>query len=283
MATRKKHTPEQVVRKLATADRMLNEGKDVADVCRELQVSEQTYYQWRNQFGGMNARRPSAPTASWTTPATSSARTPRKPDGFSGASGSGEAPRPAYCTEPRLIMVAALTGLRLGELAALRDEDLDLDAPALTVRRSGYRETERLKTKTRASVRRVPLTQTAARLLREQLLARPPSPSPWVFPAEDGGQWKKRSLERRFARAARRAGLPEAHFHDLRHTHVSLAAAAGVGPGEIAAMVGHDDGGVLVMRRYRHLFPDALERSAAQLEAYLAPAADRARRRVSAD
>lgn len=55
MATRKKHTPEQVVRKLATADRMLNEGKDVADVCRELQVSEQTYYRWRNQFGGMKA------------------------------------------------------------------------------------------------------------------------------------------------------------------------------------------------------------------------------------
>ncbi len=34
---------------------MLNEGKGVADVCRELQVSEQTYYRWRNQFGGMNA------------------------------------------------------------------------------------------------------------------------------------------------------------------------------------------------------------------------------------
>jgi putative transposase len=55
MATRKKHTPEQVVRKLATADRMLGEGKDVADVCRELQVSEQTYYRWRNQFGGLKA------------------------------------------------------------------------------------------------------------------------------------------------------------------------------------------------------------------------------------
>lgn len=55
MATRKKHTPEQVVRKLATADRMLNEGKDVADVCRGLQVSEQTYHRWRNQFGGMKA------------------------------------------------------------------------------------------------------------------------------------------------------------------------------------------------------------------------------------
>ena len=43
------------MRRLATADRMLNEGKDVADVCRELQVSEQTYYRWRSQFGGMNA------------------------------------------------------------------------------------------------------------------------------------------------------------------------------------------------------------------------------------
>ena len=38
------------MRKLATADRTLNGGKDVADVCR---VSEQTYYRWRNQFGGM--------------------------------------------------------------------------------------------------------------------------------------------------------------------------------------------------------------------------------------
>jgi transposase-like protein len=55
MATRKRHTPEQVVRKLATADRMLGEGKDVADICRELQVSEQTYYRWRNQFGGLKA------------------------------------------------------------------------------------------------------------------------------------------------------------------------------------------------------------------------------------
>ena len=55
MTTRKRHTPEQVVRKLTQADRLLGEGKDVADVCRELQVSEQTYYRWRNQFGGLKA------------------------------------------------------------------------------------------------------------------------------------------------------------------------------------------------------------------------------------
>lgn len=55
MTTRRRHTPEQVVRKLAQADQMLGEGRDVADVCRQLQVSEQTYYRWRNQFGGLKA------------------------------------------------------------------------------------------------------------------------------------------------------------------------------------------------------------------------------------
>ncbi len=51
MSTRKRHTPEQVVRKLTEADRLLAEGKDVADVCRALQVSEATYHRWRNQCG----------------------------------------------------------------------------------------------------------------------------------------------------------------------------------------------------------------------------------------
>lgn len=55
MTTRRKHTPEQVVRKLQDADRMLAQGTDVAGVCRELGVSEQTYYRWRNQFGGLKA------------------------------------------------------------------------------------------------------------------------------------------------------------------------------------------------------------------------------------
>jgi hypothetical protein len=50
MATRKQHAPEQVVRKLTTADRPLSEGKDVVAVCRW--VSEQTCRRWRNQVGG---------------------------------------------------------------------------------------------------------------------------------------------------------------------------------------------------------------------------------------
>ena len=51
--SRKRRTPEQVVRKLGQADRMLADGADVAAVCRELGVSEQTYYRWRQKYGGM--------------------------------------------------------------------------------------------------------------------------------------------------------------------------------------------------------------------------------------
>ena len=52
---RRRHTPEQIIRKLWEADRLLDEGADVAVVARHLEVSEQTYHRWRNQFGGMKA------------------------------------------------------------------------------------------------------------------------------------------------------------------------------------------------------------------------------------
>lgn len=52
---RRRHTPEQIIRKLREADRLLGEGADIAEVARHLEVSEQTYHRWRNQFGGMKA------------------------------------------------------------------------------------------------------------------------------------------------------------------------------------------------------------------------------------
>ena len=51
----RRHTPEQVVRKLREADRLLGEGADVATVCRHLEISEQTYHRWRQQYGSMQA------------------------------------------------------------------------------------------------------------------------------------------------------------------------------------------------------------------------------------
>jgi transposase-like protein len=50
---RKRHTPEQIVRKLREADRMLAEGADLALVCRQLEISVQTYQRWRVQYKAM--------------------------------------------------------------------------------------------------------------------------------------------------------------------------------------------------------------------------------------
>jgi transposase-like protein len=52
---RRRHTPEQVIRKLREAERLLAEGKTTAEVARHLEVSENTYHRWQRQFGGMKA------------------------------------------------------------------------------------------------------------------------------------------------------------------------------------------------------------------------------------
>jgi putative transposase len=49
----KRHSPEQIVKKLRDADVMLNSGKDLAVVLQTLEVSEATFHRWRAQFGGM--------------------------------------------------------------------------------------------------------------------------------------------------------------------------------------------------------------------------------------
>lgn len=54
MARRKRHSPEQIVRKLLAADRLLAEGRDTAAVPRTRCVRA-TYHRWRNQFGGLKA------------------------------------------------------------------------------------------------------------------------------------------------------------------------------------------------------------------------------------
>jgi len=52
---RRRHTPEQIIRKLREADRLLGEGQEVALVAKQLEVSEQTLHRWRLQYGGLKA------------------------------------------------------------------------------------------------------------------------------------------------------------------------------------------------------------------------------------
>jgi transposase-like protein len=52
---RHRHTPEQAVRKLREGERMLNEGQDLAEVLRHLEITESTWHRWRQTYGGMKA------------------------------------------------------------------------------------------------------------------------------------------------------------------------------------------------------------------------------------
>jgi integrase len=121
-----------------------------------------------------------------------------------------------------LFVIAATTGLRLGELGALRWRDVDLEAGHLTVSRS-ISAGEESSTKSRRS-RVVPLAgqaQDELRLLRERLhfLGR----DDHVFCRPDGGPLDRSAVRARFVRAQQAAGVRVRRFHDLRHTFGSLA------------------------------------------------------------
>ena len=143
----------------------------------------------------------------------------------------------------------AATGLRIGEALAVRWADLGHDdhgRPVLIVQRS----------KTRAGHRTVPLTAGTLRRLTRRRAAMHPAEGAPVFPDVTGGTIDARNWRRRvFKPAAQDAGVPEATPHMLRHGIASLMAQRGYGAAEIAAHLGHADGGVLALRTYIH--PDA--------------------------
>ena len=52
---KKRHTPEQVIKKLAEGDRVLNDGANVATVVKQLEITESTWHRWKAQYGDMKA------------------------------------------------------------------------------------------------------------------------------------------------------------------------------------------------------------------------------------
>lgn len=53
MGRKKKHSDEEIIHKLREAEVALAQGRTTKDVCRQLEVTEQTYYRWRKEFGGL--------------------------------------------------------------------------------------------------------------------------------------------------------------------------------------------------------------------------------------
>jgi len=52
---RRRHTPEQIIRKLAEGNKLLGSGKELDEVCRHLEIAESTWHRWLAQYGGMKA------------------------------------------------------------------------------------------------------------------------------------------------------------------------------------------------------------------------------------
>jgi len=55
MTRRRRHTPDQIIRKLAEGNRLLSGGANLDEVCRHLEIADSTWHRWLAQYGGMKA------------------------------------------------------------------------------------------------------------------------------------------------------------------------------------------------------------------------------------
>jgi integrase len=145
-------------------------------------------------------------------------------------------------TERLLYRTAAMTGLRQGELLALRWRDVDWPAGRVRVRRSLVRG-EFGTPKSRRASRSVPLADVlAAALDAHQRTSAYARDDDLVFAHPHLGKPIDRSkLLKRYKSAARRAGIRDVRFHDLRHTFGTRMAAAGVPMRTLQEWLGHRD------------------------------------------
>lgn len=170
----------------------------------------------------------------------------------------------------RLPLLGGTIGARASELYTLTDVQLELDAKPEPIMRI-WRST--LGNKSRRE-KAIPLTPRERQLFREQLLART-NGTALVFPRLNGNIFTVNGfLKDVWPDAKERAAklwreeqrLPETaptvfdglHVHDLRHTAISLMCRAGYRPEWVAERVGHNDGGALILRNYRHLYPSEM-------------------------
>ena len=143
-----------------------------------------------------------------------------------------------------LVLTAAFTGLRWGELAALRVSDLELLKRRLRVNQALSRDRGKLTfgpPKTTASRRTVSLSPNLVEIIADHI-RRFPSDSGLVFTASRGTVLRDTNFRRRvWGPAVTAAGLEGLHFHDLRHSHVALLIAAGEHVKVIQSRLGHAD------------------------------------------
>jgi integrase len=175
-------------------------------------------------------------------------------------------------------VVACTTGMRRGEVLGLHWQDIDLEHGRVSVTRSltvvdGYK-TQFTEPKTAHGRRMVALDDTTVGALRKhkqtQMLERALmgdayEDSDLALCREDGTRLHPDAFADAFYRHAKAAGLPRIRFHDLRHTHATLALAAGVHPKVVSERLGHASV-TITLDTYSHAIP-AMQETAAELVA----------------
>jgi integrase len=148
-----------------------------------------------------------------------------------------------------LVLLATFASLRWGEVTALRRCDVDLEAGLVRVRaafsdrRSPGGKITLGPLKSRAARRTVGIPEVIIPALREHLAVFvAPGADSLVFPGAKGAPLRRSNFNRAsgWPRAAQAAGVPGVHFHDLRHTRNTFAAATGIGIKDLMARMGHD-------------------------------------------
>lgn len=177
----------------------------------------------------------------------------------------------ALPAEDRALWATALfAGLRLGELMALRFEDVDLGEGTITVTRSFDPKAGFVEPKSKAGRRRVPI----AALLRDRLQAHRDligRERGLVFGRSEDRPFQPQTVNDRARRAWRRARLTPIGLHKCRHTCASFFIAAGVNAKTLSTFMGHASI-TTTLDRYGHLFPGSEAEAARLLDAYLARA-----------
>ena len=160
------------------------------------------------------------------------------------------------------IAVAAGSGLRRGEVFALRWRDVDFERRLLYVRAANDNAVI-TKPKTRAGQRLVPMFGSLRSLLLELKAASPfKAEDDFVFPATSGEPRNPAGWMRwEFYPTLKRAGVEPFRFHDLRHFAVSQLIAQGANILQISRIAGHADPSI-TLKVYSHLFADGLAEAA---------------------
>ena len=147
-----------------------------------------------------------------------------------------------------------VSGLRKGELVALRWDDVDIRQRTISVSKQYVRNPdgslELTRPKTENSVRLVSIPQTAVDLLIQEHDKHPDSP--YLFPSPlTGEMYHPDSVVNLHKKILQDAGLEHLRFHDLRHTFATTALQNGVDVKTVSAMLGHYDAG-FTLRTYTH-------------------------------